>query len=64
MNILYLSSLYTILFSTLFATSTWAAGLVLYETGTPDVGRANAGRAAIAKDASTAGGNPAGMTRL
>lgn len=64
MNLLYWSSLYLILFSTFFASSTWAAGLVLYETGTPDVGRANAGRAAIANDASTAGGNPAGMTRL
>ncbi len=40
------------------------AGLWLYEQGTPDLGTAAAGRAAMAKDASTAFGNPAGMTRL
>jgi long-chain fatty acid transport protein len=42
----------------------WAAGLWLYEGGTPDLGTAGAGRAAAAKDATIAGGNPAGMTRL
>ncbi|SHO53589.1 OmpP1/FadL family transporter [Desulfopila aestuarii] len=41
-----------------------SAGLWLYELGTPDLGTAGAGRAAIATDASTAGSNPAGMTRL
>jgi long-chain fatty acid transport protein len=41
-----------------------AGGLWLYEEGTPDLGTAGAGRAAAAKDASTAAGNPAGMTRL
>jgi len=41
-----------------------AAGLILYEMGTPDVGTAAAGRTALAEDASTAFGNPAGMTRL
>jgi len=41
-----------------------AAGLWLYEMGTPDLGTAGAGRAAAAKDAATAAGNPAGMTRL
>ncbi|MGD9181208.1 MAG: outer membrane protein transport protein [Desulfobacterales bacterium] len=41
-----------------------AGGLWLYEEGTPDLGTAGAGRAAAAKDAATAGGNPAGMTRL
>src|SRR4051794_7678665 len=41
-----------------------AAGFILYEMGTTDLGTASAGRAAIAKDASTAFGNPAGMTRL
>ncbi len=40
------------------------AGLWLYEIGTPDVGTAIAGRAAMASDASTAFTNPAGMTRL
>ena len=44
--------------------SAQAAGLWLYEQGTPDLGTAAAGRAAMAKDASTAFGNPAGMTRL
>ena len=45
-------------------TSAWSGGLWLYETGTPDAGTVNAGRAALAKDASTAGGNPAGMASL
>ena len=48
----------------LMCPSAKAAGLWLYEQGTPDLGTAGAGRAAAAKDASTAGGNPAGMTRL
>jgi len=62
---LYLrSSILVTLFIALFASSAWASGLWLYEEGTPDLGTAGAGRAAIAKDASTAGGNPAGMTRL
>ena len=42
----------------------WSGGLWLYEGGTPDMGTAAAGRAALANDASTAGANPAGMTRL
>jgi len=41
-----------------------AGGLGIYEVGTPDLGTAAAGRAALAQDASTAWGNPAGMTRL
>ncbi|MDX2168608.1 MAG: outer membrane protein transport protein [Deltaproteobacteria bacterium] len=41
-----------------------AGGLGLYEVGAPDLGTASAGRAALAADASTAWGNPAGMTRL
>jgi long-chain fatty acid transport protein len=40
------------------------AGLSLYETGAPDLGTAQAGQAALAADASTAGSNPAGMTLL
>jgi len=44
--------------------STQAAGLWLYEIATPDMGTASAGRAATADNAATAGGNPAGMTRL
>jgi len=42
----------------------WGGGVWLYEGGTPDLGTAGAGRAALAADASTAGSNPAGMTRL
>jgi long-chain fatty acid transport protein len=42
----------------------YAGGLWLYEGSIPDMGMANAGRAASALDASTAGGNPAGMTVL
>ena len=58
--ILFLLALYL----TLFISPAWGGGTWLYEAGAPDVGTANAGRAALAKDASTAGGNPAGMTRL
>jgi long-chain fatty acid transport protein len=47
-----------------FVTSARAAGLLLYETGAPDLGTASAGRAAMAADASTAAANPAGMTLL
>jgi len=39
-------------------------GILLYESGAPDLGTASAGRAAMASDASTAGANPAGMTLL
>lgn len=44
--------------------SVHAAGLWLYEMGTPDVGTASAGMASRAGDAATAFANPAGMTRL
>lgn len=52
------------LYVTLLASSVQAAGLYLYENGNPDLGLAAAGRAALAQDASTVMGNPAGMTRL
>ena len=48
----------------LAAASAQAGGLWLYEEATPDMGVAGAGRQAAAMDASTASGNPAGMTRL
>jgi long-chain fatty acid transport protein len=48
----------------LLVTPAEAGGLWLYEMGTPDLGTASAGRAALAQDASTAFCNPAGMTRL
>lgn len=41
-----------------------AGGLLLYETGTADVGLASAGYTARAQDAATVFTNPAGMTRL
>ena len=41
-----------------------AGGIILYELGTPDVGRASAGWAARAGDAATLFTNPAGMSRL
>ncbi|MCP3852146.1 MAG: hypothetical protein GY694_18185 [Gammaproteobacteria bacterium] len=42
----------------------FSAGLWLYEVASPELGTASAGAAAIANSASTAGFNPAGMTRL
>ena len=48
----------------LVATQASAGGLWFYEQSTPDQGTAAAGRAAMARDASTAYGNPAGMSRL
>ena len=42
----------------------WAGGIWFYEQSTPDQGTAVAGRAALARDASTAYANPAGMARL
>jgi long-chain fatty acid transport protein len=48
----------------LWGSSAHAGGFWLYEMGTPDLGTASAGRAALAKDASTVFGNPAGMTKL
>jgi len=46
------------------ATTVHAGGIGLYEIGAPDVATASAGRAALAMDASTAWGNPAGMCVL
>jgi len=48
----------------LFSIVAWAGGLILYEVNSPSTGTASAGWAAMAKDASTAFQNPAGMTRL
>src|SRR5262245_17382743 len=52
------------LYVPLVASSAQAAGLYLYELGTPDLGTAQAGQAALAQDASVVVRNPAGMTRL
>ena len=57
-------SLFLLLLVLLAASSAQAGGLWLYEEATPDMGVAGAGRQAAAMDASTASGNPAGMTRL
>jgi long-chain fatty acid transport protein len=58
-------SLFLSLLCILFAAAPVQAGaLWLYEEATPDMGVAGAGRQAAAQDASTASGNPAGMTRL
>jgi long-chain fatty acid transport protein len=46
------------------AVPAWAGGIWFYEQSTTDQGTAAAGRAAMARDASTAYGNPAGMARL
>ncbi|MBW1789152.1 MAG: transporter [Deltaproteobacteria bacterium] len=64
MKLWYRCLLLVVLLSTFVPTSSWAAGLWLYELATPDMGTAAAGRAAMANDASTAGTNPAGMARL
>lgn len=57
-------TLWLLVLTVLSAPPAWAAGLWMYEAATPDMGTAIAGRAALASDASTAGANPAGMTRL
>ena len=59
-----LNLMMAVLFSLLIVSSAGAGGLILYELGTPDLGTAAAGRAAMAADDSTAASNPAGMTRL
>jgi long-chain fatty acid transport protein len=48
----------------LMCSPAWAGAIWVYENGGPDLGPAAAGRAAMALDASTAFGNPAGMTNL
>lgn len=56
-----------LLFITIFLFSVptaYAGGLWVYENGSPDMGSASAGRAALAVDASTVNHNPAGMTHL
>ncbi len=64
MNINYRQLFIAVLFVILSATPVWSGGIGLYEIGAPDTGTAAAGRAAHAQDASTAFGNPAGMTKL
>jgi len=59
-----LSVFISILLAFVAVASVHAGALWLYEEATPDMGVAGAGRQAAAMDASTASGNPAGMTRL
>ena len=64
MQSFYRSLLLSFLCILFAAASVQAGALWLYEEATPDMGVAGAGRQAAAQDASTASGNPAGMTRL
>jgi len=64
MQSFYRSLFLSLLCILLAAPSVQAGALWLYEEATPDMGVAGAGRQAAAMDASTASGNPAGMTRL
>jgi long-chain fatty acid transport protein len=64
MQSFYRSLLLSVLGILLAAVPVQAGALWLYEEATPDMGVAGAGRQAAAQDASTASGNPAGMTRL
>ncbi|MDR3491267.1 MAG: outer membrane protein transport protein [Gammaproteobacteria bacterium] len=58
-------SLLTLSVSSLFMSQTvFAAAFQLYELGTPIIGTAGAGQAAVANDASTTYFNPAGMTQF
>ena len=50
--------------SLLLNSAVFAAGFQLYELGTPIMGTAAVGQAAVANDASTSYFNPAGMTQL
>ncbi|MGH2570112.1 MAG: OmpP1/FadL family transporter, partial [bacterium] len=61
---LYVRSALCAALVTLAAGAARSGGIAWYEIGTPDVGTASAGRAALAMDASTAWGNPAGMAFL
>lgn len=50
--------------SLLLSNTVFAGGFQLYELGTPIMGTAAVGQAAVANDASTSYFNPAGMTQL
>lgn len=53
-----------IFIATIFTETAFAAAFQLYELGTPIIGTAGTGQAAVAEDASTAYFNPAGMALL
>ncbi len=60
----YLSLLSTLFCASIISSSVFAAAYQLYEVGTPIIGTAGVGQAAVAMDASTAYFNPAGMALL
>lgn len=60
----YIKTASLIFFASLVGSNVYGGGILLYETGTPEVGLAAAGWAARAQDAATVATNPAGMTRL
>lgn len=64
MKLRRLSLLFTAASPFLFSSPAQAAAFQLYELGTPIVGTAGVGQAAVANDASTVYFNPAGMTAL
>ena len=64
MKHLRLSALATVASTLLFSQLSYAAAFQLYELGTPVIGTAGVGQAALANDASTAYFNPAGMALL
>ena len=59
-----LQSLCTSVTLLLIGSQAYGGGILLYESGTPEVGLAAAGWAARAQDAATVATNPAGMTML
>ena len=56
MRRIYQCAFFAVLTVGVVLSSAWGGGVWLYESGTPDMGTASAGRAALAADASTAGG--------
>ncbi len=64
MRFFRLSLLTTFITTTVFSHAALAAAFQLYELGTPIIGTAGVGQAAVAEDASTAYFNPAGMALL
>lgn len=64
MRLFRYSIITAIISTTFFSSNALAAAFELYEMGTPIVGTADVGQAAVAEDASTTYFNPAGMVQL
>lgn len=64
MNIKQLLRSYGFLITVLFSSTANSAAYQLYELGTPIIGTAGVGQAAVAEDASTSYFNPAGMSKI